>query len=94
MASMSDEDVSRVAEALAPRLVDQVRKGHHDFWIDPESHYADHQKIKDFSNEEMYELRGLIKMFKATKGIFFKAFIGFAILGAIILSAIGLSGKT
>ena len=39
MTGLSDDDVERIAVSLAPKLVQCVRQGHHDFWIDPEEHY-------------------------------------------------------
>lgn len=88
--SISDEDIIRIADALAPRLVEDVKKTHHDFWIDPESHYQDHQKMRELSGEELYDIKNLVRMMKAAKSLWFKAFIGFAIIGSLILAGLGI----
>ena len=93
MDNLSQENINKLAEAIAPRLVDSVRANHHDFWIDPEEHYNAHRRWESMDEEELYEVKNLVKMFRATKGLAFKAFIGFAIIGAIVLAAIGLGVK-
>ena len=35
MSGLSAEDIKKIANELAPQLVANVRKNHHDFWIDP-----------------------------------------------------------
>ena len=86
---LEPDDIDRIAESM----VTKVKSTHHDFWIDPESHYQDHQKLHHLSDDELYDIKNLIKMFNTTRGLFFKAFIGFAIIGAIILTGIGFGGK-
>lgn len=90
MSDLSQEDIERIAEAMAPKLVDKVKQTHHDFWIDPETHYQDHQKIHAFTQEELYDIKGLVSMWKATKSLWFKAFLGAAMVGTIVLAAIGM----
>ena len=87
---MTEDDITRLADELAPKLVDNVRRDHHDFWIDPETHYNDHKRQQMFEDDDIYELKSLVRLFKTTKTIGFKAFIGFAIIGTIILAAFGM----
>ena len=93
MSDLTEEEIERIAEALAPKLVTNVRKEHHDFWIDPEEHYNDHKRIHSMDDDEIYEIRRLVQMFKTARGLAFKAFIGFAIIGAIALTAVGFGVK-
>jgi len=88
---LEQKDLDSLAAQLAPLLVAKVRESHHDFWIDAETHYLDHQRLQKLTDSEMYTLKNLIKMFKMTEGLFFKAFIGAAIIGGIILAGIGLA---
>lgn len=90
---LSDEDVQRIAENLAPRLVREVRADHHDFWIDPETHYQDHISWRALSPDDIHSLKDLIQLFKATRGLAFKAFLGFAVVGAVIMAAVGIGFK-
>ena len=90
---LTDEEVRRIAADLAPILVKEVRSEHHDFWIDPESHYQDHISWRTLSPEDIHSLKDLIQFFKATRNLAFKAFLGFAIIGAIVMSAIGIGFK-
>ena len=90
---LTDEEVQRIAADLAPILVKEVRAEHHDFWIDPESHYQDHISWRTLSPEDIHSLKDLIQFFKATRNLAFKAFLGFAIIGAIVMSAIGIGFK-
>ncbi len=93
MSDLTPEDIDRLAEAIAPKLVDRVRKDHHDFWIDPEKHYKDHMRRDAMSDEEVYEMKNLVKMFRTTKALAFKAFLGFAIVGTIAAIAVGFGVK-
>jgi len=84
---MTPEDIDRVAEIL----IEKIHARKHDFWIDPETHYQDHQKHKShtLNNEDEADLRQLIGMFQTARGLFFKSFIGLAIIGSIALAAYG-----
>ena len=93
MANLSEEEIESIAEALAPKLVSNVRKEHHDFWIDPEEHYNDHKRIHSMDDEELYEIKKLVQMFKTARGLAFKAFIGLAIIGSIAMAAVGFGVK-
>jgi hypothetical protein len=88
--SLSDIDIERLADALAPKLVEDVRRTHHDFWIDAETHYMDHKRWQDFDSEEMYDLKNLVRMFRVTRGLWFRTFIGLAIVGTIAAMAFGM----
>lgn len=72
---LSDKDIDRLAAALAPILVKHVQETHHEFWIDPESHYNSHRDLTDMTSD-----------YKKAKGIFWTVFLT-AIAVAAILSA-------
>jgi len=86
MNDLTDKEI----DILADKIVTRVRSTHHEFWIDPEIHYNDHKKITALTREELYDIQGIIKLYKTTKGLFFKAFLGAAVIGAIVLAALGL----
>lgn len=87
---LQDHDIERIAEALAPKLIEGVKERHHDFWIDPETHYQDHIAWRQLSPDDVRSLKDLVKLFLVTRGLFWKAFLGAAIVGAIAMSAVGL----
>lgn len=74
---MSDDKPLNDAQidAIAERLIEKVKSHHHEFWIDPEEHYRDHMRIRSMWNA-----------FSAAQSIFWRAFLGLSVLGAIILS--------
>lgn len=73
---LSDQEIKRLADALAPRLVEQVRASHNEFWIDPQKHYDAHSSLDD-----------LLSDYKSAKGIFMKIFLTGIALSAIVLAA-------
>ena len=89
MSQLTDEDIAHIADALAPRVIDGVRARHHEFWIDPEVHYLDHKALSVVTQEELYDLKNLIQMWKKAKTVGAQTFLGFAIVGAIALAAFG-----
>lgn len=75
MAGLTDEEVNKIADALALR----VEKSNKQFWIDPEKHYISHN-----------ELDQMVSDYRSAKGIFWKLFIALVAGGAIIMAAFGL----
>lgn len=73
---MNDADV----DAIAQRLCVLLRENRKDFFVEPEQHYNDHRDIAS-----------LISDYKAAKNMFWKAFIGLAVLGSLVLALIGVS---
>ena len=59
-------------------IVEKVQETHHDFWIDREEHYQDHIALRDMR-----------KRYGTASRIFWSAFLGFVVLGAITLAVIG-----
>jgi len=73
MADLSDNDVTRIAD----KMVKRIQATHHDFWIDPQSHYDDHAAISE-----------IIGSWRTAKGIFARAFIGLVVVGSVVLMGI------
>jgi len=73
---MNDADV----DAVAQRLCILLRENRKDFFVEPEQHYNDHRDIAS-----------LIPDYKAAKNMFWKAFIGLAVVGGLVLALIGVS---
>lgn len=90
---LTEQDIDALAAALAPKLVEDVRKSHRDFWIDPEVHYNDHRVWGTLPIDDVYELKQLIQLFKTTRALWFKAFIGAAIVGSLIFAGFGVIVK-
>ena len=86
---MTDDEIARLAEIL----VVKVKEAKHDFWIDPESHYNDHIVWRTLTPDDVKSVQDLVKLFVFTKGMFWKAFLGFAIIGAIAIVVVGFGFK-
>ena len=67
-------------EAVAQRLCVLLKEKRKDFFVEPEQHYNDHR-----------EIASLISDYKSAKNIFWKAFIGLAVVGGLVLALIGVS---
>lgn len=92
--ALSQDDVDRIADAIAPRLVQQVRQSQHQFWIDPEAHYQDHLKVRRldeiFDEETAQSLKDLARAYRAGRTKFFLVFAGLVFMGAIALAGYAL----
>ena len=86
---LSDDDVERIAISLAPKLVQCVRQGHHDFWIDPEKHYLDHVEVSRLSTaldvDTVAGLKELGRLHMSAKSNAFKIIL----MLLLLISAIG-----
>jgi len=93
MSELTPEDIKRIAEALAPVLVAQVKQGHHEFWIDGEEHYQDHLQarklFKVFDDDMIALLKDMAKMYRSGRGTFMKLFLAFFVLGLIATAFLG-----
>lgn len=82
---MSEDDIN----SIAAKLVEKIKSREHSFWIDPESHYQDHRTIQVLKSDEVIGLKQMLEQYKTASNIFWRAFIGFAIVGSIVMAAIG-----
>ena len=73
---MSPEDVDKIAEAMCQKMNAHRQQ----WWVEPESHYNQHKELQQLLND-----------YKEARNLFWKAFIGFAITGSLILTVIGFS---
>jgi hypothetical protein len=80
-------------EALAEKLIEKVHERDRSFWIEPEEHYQDHARWRGFKDDEIHSLRDLVDAFRSARSLFWKAFLGFAIVGAIVAAAFGVHFK-
>ena len=69
--ALSKEEIDQIADLMVKR----VQSTHHNFWIDPETHYQDHLAMRE-----------VIGSWTTGKGIFAKAFIGLVVVGMITLA--------
>lgn len=92
--SMSSVDIEKLAEVLSPKLSEALKSNQKDFWVNAEKHYNDHKdwdELRETINGEgMYDLKNLLKLYRTTKSLWFRAFIGLAVLGSIVLAGVGL----
>jgi hypothetical protein len=87
---MSDGLTEKDAELLAEKLIEKVHERKHNFWIEPEQHYKDHARWRGFDEEQIRSLHDLLQAYRQARSLFWKAFLGFAIVGAIAGAAIGM----
>jgi len=71
--SLDDKDIDRIATLL----VEKVRSSHHEFWIDPETHYQSHLALKQ-----------MLEDYDRARSLFWKVFITIIAAGAAVLSGI------
>ncbi len=87
MSDLTDQDVNRIADALAPRLVKGVKALHHEFWIDPEKHYKSHQnsdRLASIFDEDMVAaLKGMAASYKKGRNIFNTIFLTLVAIGSL-----------
>lgn len=77
MTDLSKKDINQIAD----RMVERMKATHHDFWIDPQTHYDDHVAMRE-----------VIGSWTSAKGIFAKAFVGLVVIGTLTMAAIALMG--
>jgi hypothetical protein len=77
-APLSTLDIERIADAITPRLIIQVKAMQHVFWIDPKMHYDEH-----------HGLREMLAEYHQAKGIFWKVFIWAVAAGVTVLAGLG-----
>lgn len=89
MTDLTDNDVDRIATALAPKLAQHVRAGHHDFWIAPEKHYRDHIEVGRLSAaldaDTLAGLKELGRLHASAKSNTFKIIL----MLLLLISAVG-----
>ena len=84
---MTPAEVAQLADVLAPLIIQRVQEQHHEFWIDPESHYNDHKnKLGHLDAETILALKGIASDYKSARGTFWNIFLGLFVVGAIIVA--------
>ena len=85
--SLDNSDIERLAAAMVPKMVDQIRSSHHDFWIDPEKHYKSHQnsdRLAGIFDEDMVAaLKGMATSYKKGRNIFTTVFLTLVVAGSL-----------
>jgi len=91
---LSDTEVNRLARALAPRLVSQVKSEHHEFWIDHESHYKDHIALRRlvavFDEDLVAALKEMAVGYREGRSFLARTFLRLALLGMVVAALIGI----
>lgn len=90
MPELTENDVNRIADALAPRLVKGVKALNHEFWIDNEKHYKAHLQFdrldKIFDEEMVAALKGMANSYKKGRNIFTTIFLTMVAAGSLYLA--------
>lgn len=73
---MTPEEVDQVAAAVCQKL-DTHRQ---EWWVEPETHYNQHK-----------EIASLLSDYKEARSLFWKAFLGFAVVGSAAAAILGFS---
>lgn len=73
---MESQEIDKVAEAVCKKLESHRQE----YWVEPEQHYKQHLEIGQ-----------LLSDYKEVKHLFWKAFLGFAIVGSIAIAILGFS---
>lgn len=71
---MSQDEIDRIADSLLNKMSERKQQ----WWVEPETHYNQHR-----------ELEQLLTDYKEVKSLFWKSFLGFAIVGTIAATIIG-----
>ena len=96
MTSLNQDDLDRLARALAPQIVASIREAKHDFWIAPEQHYKSHVVIDQLADcldaETLQSLHDLLRAYRKGRSLFFVTFVGLMAAGALglVAAALGL----
>lgn len=72
--SLDEKDIERIAELL----ITKIQSKHHDFWIDPESHYKQHLSLTQ-----------MLADYEKAREWGWKVFITVIAAGAAVLAGIG-----
>ena len=89
------------AKKLMPFILEELKKQKSDFWIDPEEHYNDHRRFEGeidkachrLSEDEVYEMKRIIKNHRVLMSLLSKALITFIVIGSGILIVIGINAS-
>lgn len=79
---LNEDELDEIAAALAPKLVELVKSQHHNFWIDPQSHYDAHQ-----------EIRLIVSDYQSARGVLLKVFLTALAFGSLILAGLSVFYK-
>ncbi len=81
--SLTKQEVNRIAN----EMVEQIQKSHHEFWIDPKSHYDSHKKLDKlsevFTEELIAALKDITASYKQGRRIVWTMFLTLVSLGAL-----------
>ena len=75
-----------VAEFQTAQIQDVTKQP---YYYPAEEHYQDHMQRKEWVQVDYDDLRSLVAFYRNAKGLFMKAFVGFAIVGLLASIAWG-----
>lgn len=87
---LTEQDIQKIAKAIAPLLINNVKALHHEFWIDHETHYKSHidsdRLAKVFDEEMVAALKGMATSYKKGRSIFWSIFLTLVAIGSMWLA--------
>ena len=75
---MTDEEIKKLADEEIKKLADEIVKQKGGFYVDPEKHYIQHQRLDR-----------ILDLYDSASNIILKVVLGATILGVLALSALG-----
>ena len=85
--ALTKKEAKQIAEEMAPLMVKQIQKSHHEFSIDPERHYTDHQNINRlneiFTEDLIAALKEVSASYKKGRNIVWTMFLTLVSIGAL-----------
>lgn len=80
-------------KAIAKEIIQEIHEQKHEFWIDGETHYNEHAKIKSLTLEDIMALKEAATAFRSVRGHMLKASFFLTLLGAAVISVLAALGK-
>ena len=97
MPELSQDDVDRIVNALAPQIIASIREAPQSFHLGPEEHFKAHLVIDKFGeffdDETLQSLRDLLGAYRKGRSMFFISFVGLMVAGALSLVAVAFGMK-
>jgi hypothetical protein len=78
---------------IAREIIAEIHEQKHEFWIDGETHYNEHAKIKPLSPEDVMALKDAATAFRSVSKTFMRISFLVVILAAALLAVLAALGK-
>lgn len=93
MTQLDEIDLARLAKAIAPLLVKEIKNQNHEFWIDAEKHYKSHLTLDKFNlvftDDLISALKEVADSYRTGRKLVWHMFMGLVAIGAIATAFVG-----